>query len=98
MLDSFAAVVILTAVMATLNARSTTVDLPMLVARRDSCRTASTKSAHRRRRLDDRRPVLRGYLDQYWEVLSLEPKHVRLKRLNNGAPFLNSHDGSDVSA
>lgn len=36
--------------------------------------------------------VMRGYFDRYWEELSLDPKNVRLKRLNNGAPFLNSHD------
>jgi phage head maturation protease len=41
--------------------------------------------------------VLRGYYDRYWEELSLEPKHVRLKRLNNGAPFLNAHDDSSAS-
>lgn len=39
--------------------------------------------------------VLRGFYDRYWEELSLEPKDVRLKRLNNGAPFLNNHDGYD---
>lgn len=36
--------------------------------------------------------VRRGYFDVYWEELSLDPKHVRLKRLNNGAPFLDAHD------
>lgn len=36
--------------------------------------------------------VLRGYWERYWEELSLDPKHVRLKRLNNGAPMLNAHD------
>lgn len=38
-------------------------------------------------------PVLRGYFDKYWEELSLDPKHVRMKRLNNGAPLLDAHDG-----
>lgn len=42
--------------------------------------------------------VLRGFFERYWEELSLEPKHVRLKRLNNGAPFLNTHAGDDASA
>lgn len=28
---------------------------------------------------------------RFWERLSLEPKHVRLGRLNGGAPLLNSH-------
>lgn len=35
--------------------------------------------------------VLRGYFEQYWEELSLDPKHVDLRRLNNGAPMLNAH-------
>jgi phage head maturation protease len=37
--------------------------------------------------------VLRGYFDQFWEELSLDPKHVRMDRLNGGAPLLDSHDG-----
>jgi hypothetical protein len=28
---------------------------------------------------------------RYWERLSLDPAHVRLDRLNNGAPLLNAH-------
>lgn len=43
-------------------------------------------------------PVLRGYFDRYWEELSLDPKHVRMKRLNNGAPFLNAHNDSNAGA
>jgi hypothetical protein len=34
----------------------------------------------------------------YIERLSLDPKCVRLDRLNNGAPFLANHDGGDVAA
>ena len=41
--------------------------------------------------------VLRGVWDRYWEELSLDPKHVRMGRLNNGAPFLSDHDGSRVA-
>jgi hypothetical protein len=41
--------------------------------------------------------VLRGWWDQFWEELSLDPKHVRLERLNNGAPFLADHDGYKVA-
>lgn len=41
--------------------------------------------------------VLRGFFQQYWEKLSLEPKSVRMKRLNNGAPFLNTHCADDAS-
>lgn len=40
--------------------------------------------------------VLRGFYDQFWEELSLDPKHVRLERLNSGAPLLNSHNGFDL--
>lgn len=36
--------------------------------------------------------VLRGFWDRFWEELSLDPKHVHLERLNNGAPFLADHD------
>lgn len=32
-----------------------------------------------------------------YEELSLDPKHVRMGRLNNGAPFLKNHDGYDVA-
>ncbi len=34
---------------------------------------------------------------RYIEILSLDPKSVRLKRLNNSAPFLNAHWASDVA-
>lgn len=40
--------------------------------------------------------VLRGWWDQFWEELSLDPSHVHLERLNNGAPFLANHDGYSV--
>lgn len=40
--------------------------------------------------------VLRGFFDQYWEELSLDPKDVDLSRLNDGAPVLNAHDSSDA--
>lgn len=37
--------------------------------------------------------VLRGFWDTFWEELSLNPKHVRLERLNSGrAPFLMDHE------
>jgi HK97 family phage prohead protease len=90
--------VILTAVMATPNTRSDTVELPTL------CRSVSVvpNSVNVEKRTVDvvwttGARVLRGYYDRYWEELSLEPKHVRLKRLNNGAPFLNTHDGYDAA-
>lgn len=35
---------------------------------------------------------------RFLEELSLEPKHVRMGRLNNGAPFLMDHDGSRVGS
>jgi HK97 family phage prohead protease len=40
--------------------------------------------------------VLRGWFDQFWEELSLDPKHVRMDRLNGGAPLLDSHNGYDL--
>lgn len=40
--------------------------------------------------------VLRGFFEQYWEELSLDPKDVDLSRLNDGAPVLNAHDSSDA--
>lgn len=40
--------------------------------------------------------VLRGYFDQFWEELSLDPKHVRMDRLNGGAPLLDSHNGYEL--
>lgn len=33
--------------------------------------------------------------DEFWEELSLDPLHVRLGRLNNGAPFLRLHESYD---
>lgn len=43
--------------------------------------------------------VLRGYFDRFWEELSLDPKHVRLDRLNSGrASLLNAHNSYDLGA
>lgn len=42
--------------------------------------------------------VMRGYYDRYWEQLSLDPKNVRMKRLNNGAPFLNDHNADGAQS
>jgi HK97 family phage prohead protease len=39
------------------------------------------------------RVLRRGWDGPFYEELSLEKKHVRLKRLNNGAPLLNAHGG-----
>jgi phage head maturation protease len=41
-------------------------------------------------------PVLRGYYERYYEELSLDPKHVRMQRLNDGAPLLDSHNGFEL--
>lgn len=39
--------------------------------------------------------VLRGFWERFWEELSLDPKHVRMERLNSGrAPFLMDHEPS----
>lgn len=35
--------------------------------------------------------VMRGYYQRFFEELSLDPAHVRLGRMNNGAPFLADH-------
>lgn len=37
--------------------------------------------------------VKRGFFEQYYEELSMKPAHVRLERLQNGAPLLDSHQG-----
>lgn len=42
--------------------------------------------------------VLRGFWDKFYEELSLDPAHVRMGRLNNGAPLLDSHRVGDLSA
>ncbi len=42
--------------------------------------------------------VMRGMFESYWEELSLDPKHVRMGRLNSGAaPLLNSHSSRDIA-
>ncbi len=41
--------------------------------------------------------VLRGFWDRFWEELSLDPKHVRMDRLNNGAPYLADHNAYSVA-
>lgn len=40
--------------------------------------------------------VLRGFWDRFWEELSMDARHVRLDRLNNGAAYLANHDAYDV--
>jgi hypothetical protein len=41
--------------------------------------------------------VLRGCWDRFWEELSLDPKAVRMARLQSGnAPLLNSHNSYDL--
>lgn len=41
--------------------------------------------------------VLRGSYDPYWEELSLDPKHVRLGRLQGGsAPLLANHSSGSL--
>lgn len=37
--------------------------------------------------------VLRGFFEQYYEELSLDPNHVRMERLRSGAPLLDNHGG-----
>jgi len=40
------------------------------------------------------RALRSGWDGPFYEELSLEKKHVRMQRLNNGAPLLNSHGGA----
>lgn len=40
--------------------------------------------------------VMRGFFDEYWEELSLDPEHVRMGRLLNGAPLLNTHRSGEL--
>lgn len=37
-------------------------------------------------------PVLMGHWERFYEILSFDPSHVRLDRLNSGAPVLWMHD------
>ena len=39
-----------------------------------------------------------GWDGDFYEELSLDPSHVRMSRLNSGAPLLANHDGDDVSS
>jgi hypothetical protein len=41
--------------------------------------------------------VMRGYFERFYEELSLDPKHVRMGRLQNGAPLLDSHNGYSLN-
>lgn len=38
----------------------------------------------------------RGYFNPYYEELSMQKKHIRLERLNAGAPVLNNHSSYDL--
>ena len=42
--------------------------------------------------------VMRGFFEQYWEELSLDPKHVRMDRLRAGAPLLDSHNADTIGS
>ncbi len=42
--------------------------------------------------------VRRGVYEPYFEELSLDPKHVRMDRLRNGAPLLDAHDASGIDS
>lgn len=43
------------------------------------------------------RVLRQGWDGPFYEELSLDPAHVRLERLNNGAPFLANHDAYSVA-
>jgi hypothetical protein len=40
--------------------------------------------------------VMRGLFEQFWEELSLDPRHVRMERLKSGAPLLAAHNGFEL--
>lgn len=42
--------------------------------------------------------VLRGGYEPFYEELSLDPKHVQMDRLRNGAPVLDAHDASGIDS
>lgn len=76
-------------------APETTVNLPALITREATFMPETVNEEDRTVELvwTTGARVLRGYWDRYWEELSLDPKHVRMKRLNNGAPLLKQHYG-----
>ena len=80
--------------------RTVTRDIPALSMRAD-VRPGSVDSA--KRTVDvvwttAGTRVARGFYDRYYEVLSLDPKHVRMARLQNKAPFLDCHNGWSTDA
>jgi hypothetical protein len=78
--------------------RSVTREVPQLELRASRARQRSTREAHGRGGVDDRRAVLRGYWEPYYEELSLDPKHVRMDAAaERNAPLLNSHRSYDLS-
>jgi len=78
-------------------ARETTVGLPTLT-RAASFTPGSVDASKRTVEMvwTTGAPVMRGYYNKYWETLSLDASHVRMGRLNNGAPLLNAHQGYDA--
>src|SRR5574343_1419207 len=36
--------------------------------------------------------------EEYWEELSLDPAHVRMDRLRNGAPLLDTHNAGSLTS
>src|SRR5688572_8788661 len=43
--------------------------------------------------------VLRGFLERFYEELSLDPRHVQMQRLTSGAaPLLAAHDGGSLTS
>jgi hypothetical protein len=76
-----------------------TIDLPMLTLR-GSFAPATVDPEKRTAEMvwTTGARVKRGVWEPYWEELSLDPAHVRMQRLNNGAPLLDSHQGRDTSS
>ena len=73
--------------------RSNTRDIPALAFRAD---VVSSSIDSKKRTFDvtwtTGARVKRGWFDEFWEELSLDPAHVRMERLASGrAPLLNAH-------
>lgn len=76
-------------------APETTVNLPALITREATFVPKSVDEEARTVEIvwTTGARVLRGFYDRYYEELSLDPKHVRMTRINNGAPLLKNHYG-----
>ncbi len=76
------------------------IDLPPLAIRADVSPSSINESARTVELTFTTGAPVRRYdwnTGAYLETLSMDPKHVRLDRLNSGAPLLNAHSGWDIT-